>query len=1060
MQQNWLVKKQGSVATDLMQSFARLSHNPIFYFNQYKAMKKRFIFLTWIWILFKPIALLAQTTQPIINSTMTGTIVDSKTKEALIGATVQIKGTTNGAVTDIEGKFTLKTGQILPYTLVINYVGYKPQEVIAVTNKVSIELVESASQLGEIVVIGYGTQKRSDITGSVASVPLEIKSQPVSSVERLLQGSVAGAIVTQTSGQPGGGVSVQIRGNNSITAGSDPLYVIDGFPINNDYSLNDAKVTDGAKINPLSSINTSDIESIDVLKDASATAIYGSRGANGVVIITTKSGAKNKSSINYDAFYGVQDVIRTLPLLNAREWWQLRKDAAANSGKTTSLPSVSDYALDTSGVGTDWQAAAFRKAAIQSHSLSILSGSEKTRLALSGNYFKQDGILQNTDFKRFSARIKLDHDYSKRLRLSSALTASTTKANVAPANIVSNLVLTPPSLPIYKNDGTFVINSPFESGLQNPINSLYNQLNETRTNRFLGNISAEYTILDGLTAKVLVGADIVDNKQNRYLPSSTAEGLSLQGNAIVGSIFTTNWLNENTLSYVKEFNAKNKINAIVGFTAQQSESKGSVAEAAGFATDAFSYNNLGTGITNRTPSSFATKWSLASYLGRVNYAYDEKYLLTLTLRADGSSKFGEGNKWGYFPSAAVGWNVSNEQFFSNIKQISSLKLRLSAGLTGNQSIPPYQSLSQLSYFRYNFSNTTVSGFAPNTVPNPNLSWEKTFQVDAGIDLGLLGNRIQIVADYYSKKTTDLLLTRTVPGTSGLSDFYNGQASTIYQNIGAVSNQGFEFYVNSRNLVGDLKWNTILVFSNNTNKILSLGDGVNQIIPSISSPSIAKVGYPVGSFIVYQTDGLIQNGETPLTPQANTKPGGQRYKDINGDGVITQAGDRIILANQPGFTTGLTNTFNYKGFDLTVFVQASIGGKLYNANRANLELGTGYTNASSDLLNRWTPTNTNTDVKAAYQDPAITISDRFIEDATYGRLKNLSFGYSLPKSLLAKAHLTNLRVYVSAQNALTWTNYTGYDPEVSLNGQSLINKGVDSSVYPNNKSYQVGLSLSL
>ncbi|MEA5426594.1 SusC/RagA family TonB-linked outer membrane protein [Arcicella lustrica] len=992
---------------------------------------------------------------------LTGKIIDSRTKEPIIGAAIAIKGTSTGVTTDVNGKFTLKTSQKPPFTILATFVGYKKKEIeIVEFENLSISLIESKGQrLDEVIVVGYGTQKRSDITGSIASVPLEIKAQPVASVERLLQGSVAGAIVTQTSGQPGGGVSVQIRGNNSITAGSDPLYVIDGFPINNDYSLNDAGVTNGSKINPLSTINTADIESIDVLKDASATAIYGSRGANGVVIVTTKNGTKGKSSINYDAYYGVQEVIRTLPVLNAKEWWALRKDAAKNSGKTTSLPSVSGYSLDTSGVGTDWQAAAFRKAAIQSHSLSILSGSDKTRLSISGNYFKQDGVLQNTDFIRYSGRFGLDHDYSKNFKITSNISVSNIKSQVAPAAIVANLLLTPPALPVYKDDGTFVVNSPFESGLQNPINSLYNQLNETITNRILGNVAGEYTLADGLKAKVLFGIDIVDNKQNRYLPSSTAEGLALSGNAIVGTVFTSNWLNENTLSYDKELDAKNKINAVVGFTAQQSKAKGTVAEAAGFATDAFSYNNLGTGITARTPSSLASAWSLASYLGRVNYVHDDKYLLTLTLRADGSSRFGDGNKWGYFPSAAFGWNVSNEKFFQDIKNVSSLKLRLSAGSTGNQNIPSYQSLSQLSYFRYNFSNTTVSGYAPNSVPNPNLGWEKTFQIDGGIDVGLFNNRITLVADYYYKKTTDLLLTRTVPGTSGLSDFYNGQASVVYQNIGAVANQGFELYVNSHNIDSDLKWNTTLVYSNNSNKILDLGAGVDQIIPSISSPSIAKVGYPLGSFIVYQTDGIIQSGDAALTPQANKSPGGQKYKDINGDGVITQAGDRVVISNQPAFTAGLTNTFNYKGFDLAIFFQASIGGKIYNANRANLELGTGYVNASTVLLDRWTTTNTNTDVKAAYQDPAITISDRFIEDATYYRLKNVSLGYTIPSKIVKKANIKSLRIYVSAQNALTWTNYTGYDPEVSLNGQSLINKGIDQGVYPNSKSYQLGLSLS-
>jgi hypothetical protein len=388
-----------------------------------------------------------------------------------------------------------------------------------------------------------------------------------------------------------------------------------------------------------------------------------------------------------------------------------------------------------------------------------------------------------------------------------------------------------------------------------------------------------------------------------------------------------------------------------------------------------------------------------------------------------------------------------------------LKLRLSAGSTGNQSIPPYQSLAQLTYYPYNFSGSTVSGYAPSTVSNKDLGWEKTFQVDAGLDIGLYKDRLNITADYYYKKTTDLLLTRTVPGTSGLSDFYNGQGSTIYQNVGAVSNQGFELAINSQNLSGDLKWNTLLIFARNTNKILDLGEGVNQYIPSSSAPSIAKVGHPLGSFIVYKTDGVIQQNETALTPQANKGAGGQQFKDLNGDGLITQAADREVIDNQIKFTAGLTNSFSYKGFDLSVFFQTSVGGKLYNVNRANLELGTGYTNASRELLNRYTSTNTETDVKEAYQDPAITISDRFIEDATYYRLKNISFGYSIPKAVLSKIRVQALRVYVSAQNAITWTKYTGFDPEVSSNGQSLINKGVDDSVYPNNKSYQVGLSLT-
>ena len=999
--------------------------------------------------------------QPVINSILEGVVVDKQSHQPLEGATVNIKGTTNQTTTDRYGKFILKTGQSFPYIIIITYIGHNTLELeISKPLTEPIRMEQANKDLSEVVVVGYGTQKKSDVTGAVASVPDVIKQQPVSSFERLLQGSVAGVQVTQTSGQPGGGVSVQIRGNNSINAGSNPLYVIDGYPVNNDYGVVDAGVNTGSALNPLSTINPSDIENIDVLKDASATAIYGSRGANGVVIITTKKGSKKRSAVTYDGYYGLQQVTRTIPVLNAAQWWQLRKDAAANSGKTVSLPAVSGYSLDTSGAGTDWQGAAFRRAPMQSHNLSLLSGTEKTRLAFSLNYFDQDGVLQNTDFKRIAARLSVEHDYNEKLHFSSSILASKSKADIAPAAIVANLLLTPPSLPVYQDDGSFVLYSPFESSLQNPINSLYNQLNESNINRFLGNVAAEYKLTPDLKAKVLIGADVIDNKQNRYLPKTTAEGLNLNGVAQIGSITTTNWLNENTLSYDKLIRDKHQVNAVIGFTAQQSKTESAIAQAAGFATDDISYNDLSTGVTSQTPSSSYNSWSLASFLGRVNYIYDNRYLFTFSFRSDGSSKFGADNKWGYFPSAALAWNIKNERFLTDYSNISQLKLRMSAGITGNQDIPSYQSLSRLGYFRYNFSGTTVHGYAPVTVPNPDLSWEKTFQLNTGLDVGLWNDRVTLVADYYYKRTTDLLLDRVVPGTSGLAVLSGGQTATIYQNLGAVSNQGVELAINTINLRGALTWKSGLVFSKNVNKILDLGKGVDQIIPNISQPSVLRVGYPVGSFIVYETDGIIQTGDTPLTPQQNKAPGGQKYKDIDGDGQITQAGDRVIIANQPDFTAGLTNNLSYKGFDLSFFLQTVVGGKLYNTNRANLELGTGYTNGSTILLNRWSLSNTNTDVKAAYQDPAITISDRFIEDASYLRLKNISLSYTFSRKIVGNAGIKSIKVYVSAQNLLTWTKYTGYDPEVSANNQSLITKGIDNGVYPNSKSVQLGVSLTL
>ena len=1012
--------------------------------------------------------------------TIKGKVVDDLAGEAMIGANVHIKGTSIGTATDVDGSFELKTTQAPPFTIVVGTSGYLDKEIEFYEETDPIEIrLRISKTLEEVVVVGYGEQKRRDITGSVSSIPTELKTQPVGSVERLLQGAVAGAVVTQTSGQPGGGVSVQIRGSNSITAGSDPLYVIDGFPINNDIEITDAGVTDrnGIRLNPLSTISTSDIESIDVLKDASATAIYGSRGANGVVIVTTKKGLKNKSSINYDAYYGVQNVVRKIPVLTGAEWWQLRKEATLNTpgGKAPTLPVPTGFDYDTTGAGTDWQGAAFRQAPIQSHTLSFLSGTDKTRVALSGNYFNQEGVLLNTGFKRFSGRLNLDHELSQRFKLSSYLTASNSHIDVAPQAVVFNLLMTSPAIPVYDNAGNFVKNTSTDSPLQNPINSLLNQTNESKTFRFLGNVAGEYKIIDGLTAKVLVGSDVVFNKQNRYLPNSTYEGnntggIGTGGIATIGSVFTTNWLNENTLNFSRIINKKHSINAVAGFTAQASDSKYYIASAGVFAFDELTYNALQNGTGARAPSSNSIQWQLASYLGRVNYVLNEKYLFTATFRTDGSSRFGANHKWGFFPSAAVGWNVNRENFLKDFRVLSDLKLRASAGNTGNQSIPPYSSLSQIAPYRYSFSNTTVQGYAPLNAANPNLTWEKTFQLDFGVDFGLLDNRIHLTADYYDKKTTDLLLSATVPGTSGWS-FYDpttniSLASTVYQNLGAVQNRGVELALNTRNFESKkFSWNTTFIFSKNANKILDLG-GPERIIPDTRLPSVLQVGAPVGSFYVYQTDGLIQPGEqgpNALTPQANKTVGGQKYKDIDGDGKITQAGDRVLIKNQPGVNFGFTNTFSYKSpvgtFDLTAFFQSTLGAKLYNNNRAWLELGTGFYNGSKDMLDRYSASNTDTDVKEAYQDPAITLSDRYIEDASYVRLKNLTLGFTLPESWTSKARFKTVRIYGSLQNYATWTKYKGYDPEANVNGQSLIYRGLDNGVYPNAKTALLGVNLT-
>lgn len=984
-------------------------------------------------------------------------LVKDDNGQTLPGATIVQKGSSKHAVSDPDGKFQLPAGKDFPFTLQISLTGFEQQEVEIY--ELSVEpidvVLKTANLLDKVVVIGYGTQKKGDLTGSVSSISTsDLKGVPIVSLDRALQGRAAGVQVTQSSGQPGSTVSIKIRGGNSINGANEPLYVIDGFPVYNNNSYADAGVTNGPDINALSSLNPSDIESIDVLKDASATAIYGSRGANGVVIITTKKGKAGKNVITYDGYYGVQKVLKKLPVLNAQQWALLKNDALADSKKAPAFSQSQIDSLGQPGVGTDWQDAAFRQAAIQSHNLSFSGGDEKTRFAISGGYFKQNGILQNTDFERYSFRVNLDRDMGKRFKLGFNFTGSKSSAQVAPQDVVANLLQMPPTMPIYDRTRAngYTLRSIYDSPLANPIATLNLQTNETHIFRGFGNAYGEYQIAEGLKAKVSLGTDILINKQNRYLPSTLQEGSGLGGQGIVGNKNTIGWLNENTLSYNKTFNQDHALDAVVGITQQASTTENTIAQSATFVTDEFGYNNLGGGTTFQSASTNYFKWTLLSYLGRINYTYRNKYNLTVTARSDGSSRLGKNNKWGFFPSAAVSWNLGREDFIKNIEQISNLKFRFSGGVTGNQEISPYTSLAQESYYSYIIGGKLVAGYAPSAISNPDLGWEQTAQYDLGLDFGFYKNKINLTLDAYYKKTSDLLLDVPLPFTSGYDN--------AFQNYGSIENKGIELALNTVNSEGAFGWTTDLVLSTNKNKVLSLGPGVTQVISGVS---IAQVGSPIGSFLVLKTNGIFQTGDDVASlPKfnANDVAGSQRYVDVNGDGTITQAGDRVIVGNaQPKFLFGLTNNFTYKGFDLNVLFQGQAGNKVYNANQANLELGTGYINASTTMLDRWTTTNPSNEIHRAIENPAVTVSDRFIEDGSYVRLKNLSLGYSLPAVIVGKLGVSQLRFYVTAQNLITWTKYTGFDPEVSRNEQTTLTQGIDNGVYPGSKTFLGGLTLT-
>jgi len=999
-----------------------------------------------------PFLSLGQATQPLINSTLNGTVIDARTKETLPGASVAIQGTTHKVSTNEDGKFSFVTGQRFPYTLIISYVGYKTVEFVANGSSVTIELQELSNQLNDVVVVGYGTQKRSDVTGAVSSVSQNALKQPVSSVDQALKGAAPGIQVTQTSGQPGGGVSVRIRGGSSIQGVNEPLYVIDGFPVYN--SSVSAGTLSGTAVNPLTSINPADIESVDILKDASATAIYGSRGANGVVIITTKKGKADQARVSYEGSYGTQSLRKKVDVLNAQDFAVLRNaalyDATPAKGEFQYL---SQSQIDALGGGTDWQGEAFRDAPTQNHQLSVSGGSPKTRYLVSGNYYSQDGIVKNTDFKRLGFRANVDAKPFEKLKLSASLTASKSDADVAPSGIINSLLIMPPTATIYETNGSYTLRNPFENVFANPLATILEQQNKSITNRLLATSFAEYSIIEGLDLKVLIGTDVNNISEKSYIPKTIYEGSLTGGSAGRGSLNSYSWLNENTLTFNRSF-GKHNVNVLAGFTQQEYNRESFTAGSQNFIVDELSYNGLGNGSTLLKPGSDNSKWILHSYLSRLNYNYNNRYYFTASLRADGSSRFGTGNKWGYFPSAAVSWKVSNEDFFKKFSAaVSDLKVRASFGTTGNMEIGEYQSLATLGSYTYVIGNNIITGFVPNRIANNKLGWETTWQYDGGLDIGLFNNRLQLTVDGYYKKTKDLLLNVEIPWTSGY-------ASSL-QNFGSVENRGLEIGFNSNNLNGALKWNTSFNFSVNRNKVLTIGNGASSYI---SGNYIIRVGEPLGSFYGNITDGILQTGEEAAKGKytasgaAAAKAGDRLYKDINGDGAFTTAADKDIIGNaQPDFIFGFTNNLSWKGFDLSVFFQGSAGNDILNTNRQNLELFTGQQNASASALNRWTPSNPSQELPRAKLDPAPVFSDRFIEDGSFVRVKNITLGYTLPKSVSAKAKFSDINIYVSGYNLLTWTDYSGFDPEITSG--SNVSPGTDAGIYPVARTLTAGLRLS-
>lgn len=961
------------------------------------------------------------------------------------GVSIVIKGEGGGRTTDGAGNFSI-TVPGDNTTLVFSMIGYGTVEVaVGSRSEISIVLKQQNKELDKVVVIGYGTQRKADVTGSVSSIDMkQLEGTPLRSVDQALQGRVAGVFFVQNSGMPGAGSSVRIRGGNSINGSNEPLYVVDGVPV----LVNGS--SDGFSLNPLNNISPSDIKSIEVLKDASATAIYGSRGGNGVVLITTRRGAKGRTRVTLDAYTGVQQEIKRYEVLDAKEFETLANEASLAEGG----PLLYDPALNP--VSTDWQEQLFRPSGpIQSYTVSASGGNEKSQYLSTFTYFNQKGIIRSSDMDRFSLRFNGDHAISDKVKYGNTLTFSNVVTNRVNSGSLFSMLTTAPNLPVKQPDGTYTQFNNQGVGFNNPVALLNGYVNKTANFRGLGNAFASAEIIKGLTVKTMWGMDAIFSKTDSYLPQTVYTGSLVGGDASVSTSKNLVWLNENTVHYNKAI-GRHRFDLLAGFTQQSSRFESLNASATGFLNDNTGSNNLGLGNQEQAqlPGSSTAGWTLKSWIGRMNYGWKSKYLLTLTGRFDGSSRFGQNNRWGFFPSTALAWRAIEEPFIRDLNVFSDLKLRASYGITGNQEgIGNYPALDLWGASNYVLDGKIVTGITPTQIGNRNLKWESTRQLDLGLEFGFLDNRLSFVVDAYHKHTKDLLLEVTVPASSGF------QSGT--KNIGSLENKGIEFTVNATPVERALTWNTNFIVSFNKNRVLDLGVE-EEIIPSGLSTALLKVGEPVGNFLGYINDGIFQTDEEVMaSAQPNARPGDRRFVDFNNDGLINALDRRVMGNAQPLFYGGFNNALSYKNVDLSFFFQYVYGNEIYNTNIATLENLTGLQNQRSTVLNRWTPDNRNTTIpRATNTKPDGEAHDYYVEDGTYLRLKNVQLAYNLPESLFRKVGIQSAKIYANAQNLLTFTNYSGLDPEVSRYASDNVRQGYDSGSYPNVKTITFGLTLGL
>lgn len=1000
-----------------------------------------------------------------------GTVTAGDGSRPVEGARVTIPGTRLGASTRADGRYVIPGVPSGTYRVHVSMLGFAPQtrESVPVsdggTSTADFRLVQQAQALEQVVVTGYGTSSRRELTGAIASVSGEditLKAAPTSALSNALQGKAAGVQVTTNSGVPGAGASVRVRGTNSITANSEPLYVIDGIPAAQGTRSSDPT------FNPLNSIDPSEIESIDILKDASATAIYGARGANGVVMVTTKHGPRSGSQTTIDASYGVQTISKHLGALNGPQYMDLRNEAYVNAGRAAPYSATQIAAAQS----FDYPSMMIRSAPQQSHAVSFTGGDERTRYLISGNALVQKGVIINSDFQRVGARVNLDREMTKRFRVGANLSLNRSQQGLnrtenggigAGANGILAAMNFDPTLAPRNDAGAWNLKATLGEQLDNPVANATEIQNPRRVSRLLGSAYGEYALSDALRFRSTLGSNFSAERTPEFRPATSPAGAQFQGWASIYSNQAVELTNENTVDYHRTL-VGGELGVLGGVSVQTSNFEDQYAEAQSFPNDAFSFNNLGAGKTRSGLGSNAVDWTILSYLGRATYALRDRYLFTVTGRADGSSRFAINNKWAMFPSAAFAWRAIDEDFMRGRSPFSDLKFRVSYGATGNQAINEYQSLARLStvFVPVGKNNEAVALAPSGAAANPNLKWETQNQLNLGIDAGFADNRVLVSVDAYQSRTHDLLLDVPLPRSSGFS--------SQLQNVGSVRNRGVELSLTTVNVSGDrYSWRSTLNVAANRNKVLDLG-GRAFIDPGTSrygffignmSSHIVQVGQPLGSFYGFLVNGIFQPGDAcPLAaPRAGVDcvAGEYNVADANGDGKIDQA-DRVILGSaEPRFFGGFSNSVTAGAWSLDAFINFSQGNKAANIGRTWTELATGFLNESDRVLNRWTPTNTTATIPRANNARPRWLYSPMVEDASFVRLQNVTVGYRIPRAGLLPVE--SARLFVTGQNLFVITRYTGFDPEVNGIGGDPRLPGVDVGAYPRARTWNTGLSVT-